>query len=87
MTDEYKCCEDWEDAQKPGTDHEGYGCLLLRYLGDWVMGAAMEPIQFCPWCGEKKSPSRDPLPVKVGGLVRVTAGLLLWLEAEGEEAE
>lgn len=64
-----QCCPSWLRAQSGGTDNEGYGALLHDYANPrrfgrveeprkpstWFMGCDMPQVQFCPWCGAKKT--------------------------------
>ena len=55
------CCKAWEEAREPGTDNEGYACLLWRHEADnyWHMGSDDMPIiNYCPWCGTKVNKDR-----------------------------
>jgi hypothetical protein len=49
------CCTDFKNAQRSGTDNEGYGRLLDDYNGEWRMGSGLSNISYCPWCGTQVS--------------------------------
>jgi hypothetical protein len=57
---EMPCCSAWANAQRSGTDNEGYGSLLNFYSGDQDphMGCDLPTVEFCPWCGAKKPPEK-----------------------------
>lgn len=47
-------CMEFNEAQQPCTDNEGYGALLRVWDGEWRIGSlSLNPIAFCPWCGGK----------------------------------
>lgn len=50
MTSETFCCEQFEAAQKRGTDFEGYDCAIYLKDEGYTIGVC-DPINFCPWCG------------------------------------
>ena len=50
------CCHSFVQATQDGTDNEAWGTLInAEDIGGfrWVMGAGLEPLRFCPWCGAK----------------------------------
>jgi hypothetical protein len=46
-------CDEFKKAQQSCTDNECYGKLIVERDGQWTMGCDLEPIKFCPWCGNK----------------------------------
>lgn len=50
------CCQEFGKALQPCTDNEGYGRLVSWHSGQLpTMGCDLEPLRFCPWCGDKLS--------------------------------
>lgn len=57
------CCAEWEEAHNDESDNEGVGPLIW-YEDDSpaprtgpvesLRGSPLEPLRFCPWCGEPK---------------------------------
>lgn len=45
------CCDDWLNANKSGTDNEGYEALVSGRR----IGYELPPVKFCPWCGAPKT--------------------------------
>lgn len=52
------CCDEWQEAQQPGTDNERYGRLVSEHKtsqGVWYqLGGIDVRVKFCPWCGADK---------------------------------
>jgi hypothetical protein len=47
------CCQSFSDAQKDGTDNEGYGPLIWKIDDEYQIGFCLPDMKFCPWCGRK----------------------------------
>ena len=47
------CCSSMAEAFKQCSDNEGYGSLFDVKEGRMTTGFDLEPLEFCPWCGER----------------------------------
>ena len=53
MKDGRCTCDEFEGAQKFGTDGEGYGAAVFQNGGEYLIGSYLHPLSFCPWCGHE----------------------------------
>ena len=53
------CCDNWHEAQKSGTDNEGYSSAISELDDAFVIGAIPAAVKFCPWCGSPKQTDRE----------------------------
>lgn len=60
----WPCCKWWARAHEWGTDNEGYAPLIRwrdcgPHMGyateDEAFDAYLPAVEFCPWCGAKKT--------------------------------
>ena len=49
------CCQEFDDAQDIGTDHEGYGSAVSydSAVDEYSIGVDTPAINYCPWCGKE----------------------------------
>lgn len=52
-------CWCWKAAHQKGTDTGAYGPLISHFNNAPIIGCDLEPIEFCPWCGERVRPLTD----------------------------
>ena len=56
------CCDKMQEAQRPGSDSEGYGKLVHGYNeGEYSIGG-IGFFDFCPFCGEPVKGADDDNP-------------------------